>query len=152
MDCSPPGSSVHGIPGKNTGVRCNFLLQGIFPTQGLNLCLFISPALAGRFFIMWATKEDPWGTFLKTIAPKWLKQNPGMWPVRQFLFGKAHPPRAAQVGKTVQQSEACQVLQMGPFTITTVPPKLLLRAEMAHNLSFYHWHSARLTGKVFIDN
>ena len=26
-------------PGKNTGVGCHFLLQGIFPTQGLNLCL-----------------------------------------------------------------------------------------------------------------
>ena len=38
MDCSPPGSSVH-FPGKNTGVGCHFLLQGIFPTQGLNLHL-----------------------------------------------------------------------------------------------------------------
>ena len=37
MDCSPPGSSVHGdSPGKNTGVGCNALLQGTFPTQGLN--------------------------------------------------------------------------------------------------------------------
>ena len=36
-DCSPPGFSVHGIfPGKNTGVVCHLLLQGIFPTQGLN--------------------------------------------------------------------------------------------------------------------
>ena len=26
-------------PGKNTGVGCHALLQGIFPTQGLNLCL-----------------------------------------------------------------------------------------------------------------
>ena len=26
-------------PGKNTGVGCRFLLQGIFPTQGLNLPL-----------------------------------------------------------------------------------------------------------------
>ena len=27
-DCSPPGSSVHGIfPGNNTGVGCHFLLQ-----------------------------------------------------------------------------------------------------------------------------
>ena len=35
MDCSPPGSSVHGdSPGKNTGVGCHALLQGIFPTQG----------------------------------------------------------------------------------------------------------------------
>ena len=35
MGCSPPGSSVHGdSPGKNTGVGCHALLQGIFPTQG----------------------------------------------------------------------------------------------------------------------
>ena len=43
-------SFVHGLypsrllcpwdfPGKNTGVGCYFLLQGIFPTQGSNLCL-----------------------------------------------------------------------------------------------------------------
>ena len=32
--------------GKNTGVGCHFLLQGIFPTQGSNP----SPALAGGFF------------------------------------------------------------------------------------------------------
>ena len=37
MDGSPPGSSVHGdSPGKNTRVDCHALLQGIFPTQGLN--------------------------------------------------------------------------------------------------------------------
>ena len=30
MDCSPPGFSVHGgSPGKNTGVGCHALLQGI---------------------------------------------------------------------------------------------------------------------------
>ena len=31
MDCSLPGSSS---PGKNTGVGCHALLQGIFLTQG----------------------------------------------------------------------------------------------------------------------
>ena len=37
MDCSLPGSSVHGdSPGKNTGVGCHALLQGISPTQGSN--------------------------------------------------------------------------------------------------------------------
>ena len=36
MDCSLPGSSVHGIsPGKNTGVGCH-PSRGIFPTQGSN--------------------------------------------------------------------------------------------------------------------
>ena len=40
MDCSPPGSSVHGILlGKNTGVGCHILLQGNFLTQRSNLHL-----------------------------------------------------------------------------------------------------------------
>ena len=35
-----PDASVHeDFPGKNTGVSCHFLLQGIFPTQGSNLGL-----------------------------------------------------------------------------------------------------------------
>ena len=35
MDCSPPGSSVHGdSSGKNTRVSCHALLQEFFPTQG----------------------------------------------------------------------------------------------------------------------
>ena len=50
----PPGNS----PGKNTGVGCHFLLQGIFPTQGSNPGLlhllhwqadeFFSPAPSGK--------------------------------------------------------------------------------------------------------
>ena len=40
MDCSPPGfSAPWDSSGKNTGVDCHFLLQGIFPTQGSNLSL-----------------------------------------------------------------------------------------------------------------
>ena len=55
IGCSPAGSSVHGdSPGKNTGVGCHAVLQGIFPTQGLNWCL-MSPALAGGFFTTSAT-------------------------------------------------------------------------------------------------
>ena len=40
-------------PGKNTGVVSHSLLQGIFPTQGLNLI----SCIAGRFFIIWASRE-----------------------------------------------------------------------------------------------
>ena len=37
MDCSPPGSSVHGdFPGENPGSARHFLLQGIFPTLESN--------------------------------------------------------------------------------------------------------------------
>ena len=58
MDCSPPGSSVHGdSTGKNTGVGCHAFLQGIFPTQGSN------PRLLQQLFCRWilycwATRED----------------------------------------------------------------------------------------------
>ena len=39
MDCSPLDSSVHGdSPGKNTGVGCHALLQGIFPNPSLPHC------------------------------------------------------------------------------------------------------------------
>ena len=44
-DCSPAGLSVHGgPPGTNTEVGCHALLQGIFPTQGSNLCLLLQQA------------------------------------------------------------------------------------------------------------
>ena len=56
MDCNPPGSCPWDSPGKNTGVGCHAILQGIFPTQGLNPCL---PALARRFFTTSATLEGP---------------------------------------------------------------------------------------------
>ena len=43
-----PGSSVHGVsPGKNTGVACHALHQGLFPNWGVE---HTSLALAGGFF------------------------------------------------------------------------------------------------------
>ena len=53
-------------PGKNTGVGCHFLLQGIFPTQGSNL-LSCVPCMAGRFFTT-VPPEKPW---YYLISPIW---------------------------------------------------------------------------------
>ena len=36
MDCSLPGSHPWDFPGTSTREGCRFLLQGVFPTQGLN--------------------------------------------------------------------------------------------------------------------
>ena len=74
MDCSPPGSSVHGdSPGKNTGVGCHAHLQGIFPTQGSNPglphCKSILYHLSHQgspFYILFSTNQ------LKT--PWWFRQ------------------------------------------------------------------------------
>ena len=41
--------------GKNTGLGSHFLLQGIFPIQGLN---WVS-CIAGRFFTIWTRREAP---------------------------------------------------------------------------------------------
>ena len=46
MDCSPPGSSVHGI--LQARIMEWVAVPASSSTQGLNLCL--SPAMAGRFF------------------------------------------------------------------------------------------------------
>ena len=55
MECSPLGSSPHGISQARTGVDCHFLLQGVFLTQGSKPSLSF---LAGRFF----TTEPPGST------------------------------------------------------------------------------------------
>ena len=52
MDCGLPGFSVHGIPGRNTGVGCHFFLQKIFLIQGLNLGL-----LHCRQILYWLSYE-----------------------------------------------------------------------------------------------
>ena len=60
VDYSLPGSSLYGnSSGKNTGVCCHALLQGIFLTQGLNPHLFHLLHLQGRFFTMNTTWEAP---------------------------------------------------------------------------------------------
>ena len=38
MDCSPPGSSAHGFSRQEYWMGCSILLQGIFPSPGLNPC------------------------------------------------------------------------------------------------------------------
>ena len=56
MDCSPPGSPVHGNSrGKNTGVGCHSPLQGYSqPRDQTQISCF-----AGRFFTTLVTKEPP---------------------------------------------------------------------------------------------
>ena len=84
MGYSLPGSSVQGIfPGKNTGVGCHFLLQGIFPTQGSNtsvLCLLHweaaslplchqgSPASVSILSLIEPMGDDPMAHFIEEEA------------------------------------------------------------------------------------
>ena len=62
MGPSPPDSSFHGIlQARTLEWVAMSSSRGIFPTQGLNPCLFTSPALAGEFF----TTSTPWAAALK---------------------------------------------------------------------------------------
>ena len=72
MDCSLPGSSVHGdSPGKNTGLGCHALLQGIFPTQGSSLGL-----PHGRQIVYQLSHQgSPWyKKLLKIVMPIQIKR------------------------------------------------------------------------------
>ena len=68
MECSLPGSSLHGISqAQDAGVGYYFLLQEIFPTQGSNLCrLYWQTG-----FLHWATREAP--TVFKYVVSVWSK-------------------------------------------------------------------------------
>ena len=64
MDCSLPGSFVHGIgfPGKNTGLGSHFLLP---PDPRIELVSPVSSALAGGFF----TSEPPGNSLFNGSQP-----------------------------------------------------------------------------------
>ena len=78
MDCSPPGSSVHGdSPGKNPGVDCHALPQGIFLNQGSN------PGLSHCRQIVYhlSHQGSPQGSWFHTIGPL-------SWGVRILSAGR----------------------------------------------------------------
>ena len=94
---SPPGSSVHGdSPSKNTGVGCHALLQGIFPTQGLN------PGLRHYRWILYCLSHQESPRILKRVAypfsrwSSWPRNRTGAscisgkfftsWATREALF------------------------------------------------------------------
>ena len=72
--CGTPWTVARHVPLsmgilQNTGVGCHDLLQGIFPAQGSNPGLLMSPALAGGFFSTGATWEAQWGLLHMNILP-----------------------------------------------------------------------------------
>ena len=63
-------------PGKNTGVGCHALLQGIFPHLGIEPSSLVSPALACGFFTTSATWE---AGYCSAAAAKSLQSCPTLY-------------------------------------------------------------------------
>ena len=81
MDCNPPGPSVHGdSSGKNTGVGCHALLQGTFPTQGLNL---------GLPHCRWTLPSEPSGKPMTTGVGS-LSLLQGIFLTQEWNWGLLH--------------------------------------------------------------
>ena len=57
MDCSPPGSYVHGILQARILERVAISFSRDLPDPGIEFVSLVSLALAGRFFISWAVSE-----------------------------------------------------------------------------------------------
>ena len=59
MDCSLPGSSVHGIPRPEYWLGLPCPPPGDLPDPGIEAASLMSPALAGGFFTTSVTWEAP---------------------------------------------------------------------------------------------
>ena len=71
------------FPGKNTGVGCHFLLQGIFLTKGLNLGLLHWQAGSLPAEPLGKTPEElEW----KLILPEWEKASPEAPKQKELYF------------------------------------------------------------------
>ena len=97
MDRSPPGSSVHGdCPGNNIAVGCHALLQGIFPTQGLNpglsQCRQILYHLSHQESPLdfWAASSFPHFTFL-ALSPEMSARVAQISPKLPHIKGASEP-------------------------------------------------------------
>ena len=74
MDSSLPDSSIHGdSPGKNAGVSCHALLQGIFPTKGSNLGLPHCRQILYRLSQQGNPRILEWVAYLFSRGSSWLR-------------------------------------------------------------------------------
>ena len=95
MNCSLPGSSCPwDSPGKNTGMGCHFLLQEIFPNQGMN-----SPLLHYRWILYhWNIREallQSWGVINSHLRPTvknlgWIEQTGAVTPGDPVIYEEEH--------------------------------------------------------------
>ena len=88
LHCSSPGSSVHGDSlGRNTGMRCHVLLQGILPTQEWN------PGLLHCRWILYCLNHQGSPRILELVAYPFCRgsSHPGDRTVVSCIAGDSLP-------------------------------------------------------------
>ena len=88
MDCSPPVSSVHGIPQARIWNGLPSPSLGVFPTPGFNQVF----CTAGRFLTIWAAREAS-GSSFQTMQMDLSQLKTGRWAVC-FFCSLCTEPRA----------------------------------------------------------
>ena len=138
MDCSLPVSSVHGDPpGKNIGVGCHALLQGIFPTEGLNpglphcrqflYCLNsqgnpITTLSKTKRFVHWKSGGNCYLSIIFLI----IQQEPyRMKSPSQIRHSSSCPSPEGALNKTNFQ-EQIEILKVSPEISVSIPPSFIL--------------------------
>ena len=102
-------------PGKNTGVGCHFLFQGIFPTQGLN------PSLLHCRQTLYHVSHQGSPQALSKTFNSYLAQAPGLAAFSLSFTGGLDP---AGVTATVSgQLGEGEVFCCPAWSLTSVPPR-----------------------------
>ena len=102
MNCSLPGSSFHeDSPGKNTGVGCRALLQGVFPNQGWNPGLLHCRRILYRQSHQGSPWILEWVDYPFSRGSSWLRNRTGVSFIAGGFFTSWAPREAHYVLYTV---------------------------------------------------
>ena len=142
-DCSLPGSVPFcpwDFPGKNAGMGCHFLLQGIFPTQGLNPHLWR--------LLHWQADPLHWASVLlqvKTILWPWIFSSPaGQWSehcVCELEFEPKGQKPQRKIHQVVRRMRSYIGLASRTFrTLPELSNVILITISHCHSLPFQDSH------------
>ena len=96
--------------GKNNGVGCHFLLEGIFPTQGLNPCLKCLPLFTQQGEPILQTMSYVSHPQSHSYSPNKPRNSTRVWVLilkkkkrgrRIFCFGRQEPPKTPNLRKRI---------------------------------------------------
>ena len=146
-------------PGKDTGVGCYSLFQGIFPTQRSNLCLLlllISPAMAGRFFTTEPLGKPQSTAFFPHVlrcSVEALRSlfNPSGWKAELSPRALLCAPVSRRVVRLIQESPSDLSVSVWPLNTSSQSPDVPLTVLLIWSLlTLFVWVLKPLPQSAFI--